>query len=204
LTYAYTEGRVTSITLNGSTTILSDVLYEPFGPVRQWTWGNSTVSDRTYDQDWLITGIDSAGATSYDHDNAFRITGIDDLDNSARSWDYGYDDLDRLNSASRSGLTIGFTYDAIGNRLSQTGTQTATYSISGSSNRISSITGSPSRTYSYDAAGNTTGYGSLSLAYNDAGRMASVTASSVTTSYVRSGPTNLDTKSRWDKWISAG
>jgi RHS repeat-associated protein len=182
--YGYTQGRITSVTLNGSTTILNQVLYEPFGPIRQWTWGNATLANRTYDLDGIPSAIDSAGDTTYALDNAFRITGITDLNDSTRSWTYGYDLLDRLNSASKTGQTIGYTFDANGNRLTQTGTQTATYTISSTNNSITSIAGTPARTYAYDAAGNTTGYGALTYGYSDAGRMVSVTTGGVTTSYV--------------------
>src|SRR4029079_6847776 len=74
--------------------------------------------------------------------------------------------------------------DANGNRLTQTGTQSATYTISTTNNRITSISGTPTRTYSYDASGNTTGDGTLTFAYRDNGRMSSVTSGGVTTSYV--------------------
>ncbi len=183
ITYGYADGKIASITLNGTTTILSAVLHDPFGPIRGWTWGNSTLAVRTYDQDGKIEAFDSAGATTYGYDDAFRITGITDLNDSGRSWTYGYDLLDRLTSGAKTGQTIGYTYDANGNRLTQSGTQTATHTLSSTSNRISSITGTPARIYSYDAAGNTTGYGGLTFAYADSGRMKSVTDSSGTTHY---------------------
>src|SRR4029078_4509303 len=95
--------------------------------------------------------IETAGVYSSAYDNAFRITSIADLADSSKSWTYGYDALDRLNSASKTGENICYTYDANGKRTTQTGTQSATYSISSTSNRITSISGTPSRTYSYDA-----------------------------------------------------
>jgi RHS repeat-associated protein len=183
ITYGYADGRVSSLTLNGTTTILNQVLHDPFGPIAGWTWGNSTLAVRTYDADGKIAGIDSAGATTYGYDDAFRITGITDLDDAARSWTYGYDLLDRLTSGARSGQTLGYTYDANGNRLTQSGTQTASYTVSGTSNRLSSITGTPARTYAYDAAGNVTGYAGLTFAYSDAGRMKSLTSAAGTTHY---------------------
>ena len=39
ITYGYSNGRPTSISINGSP-LLSGVQYEPFGPVRSWSWGN--------------------------------------------------------------------------------------------------------------------------------------------------------------------
>jgi hypothetical protein len=39
IVYGYSEGRITSVAVNG-TTLLTSVLYEPFGPARQWLCGN--------------------------------------------------------------------------------------------------------------------------------------------------------------------
>jgi len=169
--------------VNGAT-VLSGVLYEPFGPPKQWTWGNATVTTRSYDTDGKVTQIVSAGTHNYSYDNAFRITGIADNANSALSWTYGYDLMDRLNSATKTGTTIGYTFDANGNRLSQTGTSASTYTVSPTSNRVSSISGALPRTYGYNAAGNTTSYSTNTLAYNNRGRLKSLTKSGTTTSYV--------------------
>jgi RHS repeat-associated protein len=183
ITYGYANGKISSIAVNG-TTFLSNVLYEPFGPVSGWTWSNGTIAARVYDLDGKPTDIDSSGAYTYSYDDAFRITGITDQADATKSWMYGYDLLDRLNNATRSSQTIGYTYDANGNRLTQTGTQVATYTVAGSSNRLSSIVGTPARAYSYDASGNTTGDGTLTFTYSDAGRMNSVTSGAGTTSYI--------------------
>lgn len=179
--FGYTQGKVTSITLNSTTTILSGVLYDPFGPVRGWTWGNGQSVARTYDLDGKPTQIDSGGLKSYGYDDAFRITSITDPGNSALSWTYGYDSRDRLTSASRTGLSQTWTYDANGNRLTQGGTTSTTFTPATTSNRLSSTSGAVVRTYGYDNAGNTTSYAGRTFTYNDAGRLVSTTASSVTT-----------------------
>jgi len=62
--YTYTNGKVTSIQLNG-VAILNQIQYYPFGPVKQWTWGNGTTSSRAYDQDGYLTTNQSAGTSSY-------------------------------------------------------------------------------------------------------------------------------------------
>lgn len=183
LTYGYTDGKVTSLILNGSITILSDVLYQPFGPTRGWTWGNSTLAIREYDTDGKITDIDSAGLKTYNYDNAFRITGITDAANSSLSQSYGYDLLDRLTSATGTSLNQGWTYDASGNRLSQTGSAASTYTVDSASNRLSGVSGALTRTYSYDSSGNIASDGSTTFVYNDVGRMISTTKASVTTTY---------------------
>lgn len=183
IAYGYTDGKITSLTLNGSTTILSNVLHQPFGPTRGWTWGNSTIAVREYDADGKITDIESAGLKSYGYDDAFRITGITDAANSSLSQSYGYDLLDRLTSATGTGLNQGWAYDANSNRLTQSGSAASTYTVSGTSNRLSSISGALTRTYSYDNAGNTTGDGTATFTYNDAGRLVSATKAGVTATY---------------------
>jgi RHS repeat-associated protein len=183
ITYGYTNHRITSITVN-STVLLSAVTYDPFGPANGWTWGNSTAAGRTYDTDAKLTAINAAGdPISFGYDNAFRITVIMDTGTSANSWTLGYDALDRVNAASKSGTSYGFTYDANGNRLSQTGTSASTFTPASTSNRLNSTTGALARTYLYDAAGNTQSYSNLAFVYNQRGRMSSVTVGRTATDY---------------------
>jgi RHS repeat-associated protein len=171
--YGYNSNhQITSLTVN-STTVLNAATYEPFGGVNGWTWGDGSTTSRTFDGDGLIDQIVTAGVTlGYSFDYANRITGISDSSNSALTWSYGYDALDRLTSASTSAITDGWTYDANGNQLTQTGATAITYSTTSGSNQLSAATGALSRSYSYDAAGNATAYGSLGFSYNDRGRMA--------------------------------
>lgn len=184
IAYGYTAGRVTSVALSPSTTILSQVLYEPLGPVSGWQWGNGTYAVHVYDTDGKITTVDSAGPRNLGYDDAFRVTSLTDTVDNTKSWTYGYDSLDRVTAASKTGTTIGYTYDANSNRLTQTGTQTATYTVDSASNRLSSITGTPSRSYTHDAAGNVTGDGTNAYTFSDGGRLKTVTRSGVTTTYV--------------------
>ena len=102
------------------------VTYEPFGAAKNWTWGNSTTSSRTFDTDGKVTQIVSAATKNYGYDDAFRITGITDAGTPANSYTYGYDLLDRLTSAVKTGTTRGWTYDANGNRLTETGASPST------------------------------------------------------------------------------
>jgi RHS repeat-associated protein len=131
----------------------------------------------------MVTDIDSAGLKTYSYDDAFRITGITDAANSSLSQSYGYDLLDRLTSATGTSLNQGWSYDANGNRLTQTGSAASIFTVSSTNNRLSSVSGALTRSYSYDNSGNTTGDGSATFTYNDAGRMISATKASVTTTY---------------------
>jgi RHS repeat-associated protein len=160
-----------SITVDGATTpVVTNVQYEPFGDVSGWTWGNGATVTRAHDEDGNVTAISSVGLSlSYVHDGAMRVTQMNDLDNSALSWMYGYDLLDRLTSASNASITDAWTYDANGNRLSQTGTNPMTYTYSSTSNRVATYSMPPyygnyypngdlalstATDFSYDAANN--------------------------------------------------
>jgi RHS repeat-associated protein len=179
VTYAYSANhQVTSIAVNG-TTVLSNVSYEPFGPMDGWTWGNGTSFSRSFNGDGEITGVTSPGIQeTLTYDDASRITGLSNTTPGASSWTYGYDLLDRLTSATSSAITQGWTYDANGNRLSETGNfYPSTYSISPTSNQITQTTGALAGTVTYDAAGNGISFGSPptdTYGYNDRGRMSSV------------------------------
>ena len=153
VTYAYLNGRVSGVSLNGSVTVLSNVLYEPFGPTRGWSWGNLTLAVREYDTDGKIVTVDSADAKAYAYDDAFRITGITDLADATRTQSYGYDVLDRLSGVTGTGLNLAWLYDQNGNRLLQGGGSSAIAARQ------------------------------LTFTYDDAGRMSSATSGASTVSY---------------------
>jgi YD repeat-containing protein len=92
--------------------------------------------------------------------------------------------LDRITSASTSGTSYGWTYDANGNRQTQTGSNAGTFTIGGSSNEISSSTGSVAGSYTYDAAGNTASIAGVPLYYNQHGRLTSLNVNNVQIDYL--------------------
>jgi RHS repeat-associated protein len=184
ITYGYTNHRITSITV-GSTTLLSGVTYDPFGPATGWTWGNATTMSRTYDQDGNPKKIVTAGVTNgYTIDDASRITGIGDSGLSSGRVTFGYDLLDRVGSGSSGVITRGYTYDANSSRLTTTGTTASAETISTTNNQLNATTGSIVRTYGYDKAGNTKSFTGETFVFNQRGRMSSATASAGTTNYV--------------------
>jgi RHS repeat-associated protein len=186
ITYGYTNHRITSITVN-TTTLLSGVTYDPFGPPTGWTWGNGTSVSRTFDTDGRQSQIVTAGVTNaYTVDNASRITGISDSGLSSDTWTFGYDLLDRVTSGHSSAKTRGYTYDANGNRLTTTGTSASTETVASNSNRLNATSGGIVRTYGYDNAGNTTSFTGDSFTFNQRGRMSSATVGSTSTTYVYS------------------
>jgi RHS repeat-associated protein len=186
ITYSYSDHQITSISINGSS-LLSSVSYEPFGPSRGWTWANSASEVRLHDTDGNPSEITGAESTSYSLDSAFRITGISNSSNSALSWTYGYDSLDRLTSASQTAATYGWTYDANGNRLAQITTNASAFAISTSSNQMTGITGTLTRSYTFDAAGNVLSDGTNTYTYNNRGRLSSAVTTAGTFNYVYNG-----------------
>jgi RHS repeat-associated protein len=184
ITYGYTNHRISSISING-TTLLSGVTYFPFGPVSAWTWGNATPVSRTYNTDGQVSQITTAGDVfTFGYDNALRITSIVDTESYVALSPVGYDALDRLSSATNSGAAYGWTYDANGNTLTLSGPTATTSTPSTSSNRLISTAGALARTYSYDAAGNTASYTGFSFTFNQRGRMSSATTAAGATDYV--------------------
>jgi RHS repeat-associated protein len=184
VSYTYNSNhQVTGISVNGIP-VLDSATYEPFGAVSGWTWGNGTRTVRSYDADGNVSAIASAGSKSYSYDSASRIAAITDNGNSTLSWGYGYDVLDRLTGANASGQSQSFTYDSNGNRSTQGGSSTSTFTVDLASNRLNNVSGGLNRAYTYDSAGNTTSFGAVSFTYNAAGRMVSSVAPSATTAYL--------------------
>jgi YD repeat-containing protein len=172
LTYGFdAAGRVNQVTTTKdaqSQVVVQNVAYHPFGGVKGYTLGNGQLYSRTIDLDGRIAAY-TLGGTSVPigFDAASRITSI-----GANT--YGYDTLDRLSSAILPFSNFGYSYDAVGNRLTKTvGANTDTYTYSASSNRIATLTpaAGPTRSFMLDANGSTTDDGINTYAYDARGRM---------------------------------
>jgi RHS repeat-associated protein len=152
------QGQVTSVTVDGSTTVLSAGEYFPFGAVKKWTWGNGQAYERTYDLDGRIASVTLGPSTGT----------YGDLDQV-----FGYDSLSRLISATlAAGQTQSFTYDANSNRLTATiNAATTTYTYPSTSHKLSSLSGATTRSFTYDNAGNVTASQSITYVYDGRGRM---------------------------------
>jgi RHS repeat-associated protein len=104
---------------------------------------------------------------------------------SQQSIAYSYDPLYRLTAAEYGdGGYFRYSYDAVGNRLSEAsnfGDNTYTYDIA---NRLTSVNGV---NYTWDANGNLLSDGVSTYTYDTANRLASITAGASTTSYAYNG-----------------
>jgi RHS repeat-associated protein len=215
INYSYDAGgRIEQLTLNpgnGSggtdtattTVLLSAISYNAAGAIVSWNWGNHSVATpntylRSYDLDGRLTSypLGSASANgllrTVNYDAASQITSMTHSGTAdAANYDQTltYDDLSRLRSYSTATASLGYTYDANGNRTQlRVGTTTYNSTITASTNRQASTTGpAPARSNSFDAAGNILSDGTRTFVYGDNGRMKRSTKAGVSTDYLYNG-----------------
>jgi RHS repeat-associated protein len=200
---AYTRdvmGRITGVnaTPPGSTTpatVLSGIGYEPFGPVNAMTYGNGVADARTFDPDYRMisladTGTGTVQSLSYIYDPSNNLKTITDHVNSSNSQTLAYDALNELTGASGSYGTFAWTYDPVGNRLTQRlGSVTTTYGYTSPTNQLATVTASGTTTnVGYNGAGNISSFSPAfgtvsSLSYNQAERLSMVSGSGTLATY---------------------
>ncbi|MET0028732.1 MAG: RHS repeat-associated core domain-containing protein [Candidatus Thiodiazotropha sp.] len=192
--YSYNQGQLTGLSLEtpeGATQpLVSQIQRLPFGPIRALDFGNGLSLSRTYDQDYRLIAQSLPGVLedSYGHDPVGNIIDWQDLLQTARDQQFGYDELDRLISASGAYGDLGYAYDPIGNRLSLSeGTDTETYDYVPDTHRLHEILGASVDTRQYDANGNTLESAQGSYTYDDTNRMVSFTQGSTAATYAYNG-----------------
>ncbi len=182
--YGYAGGNLVSMTLNGSSTLISDVEYQPFGPATSWTYGNDLKRGFNYDTDGRIAGV-STGTTStviqsltYGYNANNLITKITNGANASLTQAYEYDELSRLTKVTATNANETFGYDANGNRISSSDAWgSTTYQVATTGNRTQSQNGPfGTSSFSYDALGNetrvdTTNFGFGTRTYDEFNRM---------------------------------
>lgn len=171
-------------------TIVSNVTYEPYGGVKNWTYGNGLSRQISYDQDYRLTGILASGIQNLSHSyNANNwITQINNGLDSNKTTSYTYDTLGRLNLASSNQYKESWQHDTNYNRTSRTGnTNAVTNYLLGQGNRLNSTTGAEAKSFTYDALGNLTkktGYGgNVDYTYDAFNLLKNVKTGSATTTY---------------------
>ncbi len=156
--------------------LLSGVIYHPFGPVKQMTLLNGLMHTRELDANGLPHRITLGGITTdYGYDLAGRITTLDDTSGSAYDQSFGYDAAGRITGYNGHPGPRGYTYDANGNRTSDTIAGMVTDIVMrNNSNRIKTIGG---KGVSYAADGAVLKYDGLNLQYNVEGKLLNVNLS---------------------------
>ena len=170
--YSYTDGRISALSVNGQP-LISDVKYQPFGPVNAWIWGNGTQYTRQYDLDGRLTNLSMPGDTrTLTYDLANRVSALSDVNNNVT---FGYDAIDRLTQVTGGPADQMFQYSLNGSRLKLTqGSSVTTYSYVSGTNRLSSYNGPNPKTYTYDADGSPTGDGVHTYIYDARNRLVAV------------------------------
>ncbi|PCJ34066.1 MAG: hypothetical protein COA75_14210 [Cellvibrionales bacterium] len=171
VSYGYDAmGNVNQLTLdrNGSITeLVSAVVYEPFGPLKALSLGNGLARSIDHDQAYRITAInDPVYDVAFNYDTngniIYQSRNVGDLDT-------GYDALDKLTTATGSVDSYVYSYDRNANRLSDTLNGTATtYVYDPFSNRLSQAGLDP---VILDANGNTTQLRGMTLDYSPDNRL---------------------------------
>ena len=188
------DGRPSEIRVNGNL-LLGNIVYQPFGAPKNWTWGNGQTHIRSFDQDGQLKTHPIGGDTrTLTYDVASRIINTADINNPAYNRTYDYDALDRLTSQSdNSGFKL-WGYDANSNRTTaQFGATGYPYTIASTSNRLQTVAGPVMKTYSYDAAGNPLSDGATTFTWNAAGKLLST---------VKNGKTHVYRYNALDQRIS--
>lgn len=190
------NGRIITVTatpLGGATTtIASNVAYQPFGPIASYTLGNGQTVTRTYDANGQLTDIASAAFSLHlGRDAMGNVAALgDSVGASPASETYRYDSLYRLTGVNgSSGSSIeAYTYNKTGDRLSKAapGLLTGAYSYQPGTHRLVAV---GTTTRQVDARGNTTANvlpsGTFGYGYNQRNRLAVVQKDGVTVgSYV--------------------
>ncbi len=172
----------------------------PFGALNSALYGNGVSEMWTFDLDYRATNLQDASSSgtlqglTYGYDAGNNVKTITDAVNAANTQTFGYDALNRLTSAVSGTGGYGayaWTYDLVGNRLTQTlGSATTTYSYS-SGNRLWSVNASGTTTLvSTNANGNITsippanGNMAATFAYSAANRLSSVMGSPLAATFV--------------------
>jgi len=155
------------VTPSGSTssppTVVSNVVWMPFGPVASYTLGNGEAVTRTYDANYRLTDLTSNPSIFNLHfarDVMGDISGRGPAPGANPATEtYQYDPLYRLTSVTDAGTVLeSYTYNRVGDRLSKTATgpdvDVGTYYYTSGTHQLASI---GNATRAYDANGNTTG-----------------------------------------------
>jgi RHS repeat-associated protein len=158
---------------------LNQVAYQPFGPLKSWSWGNGTAMTRTYDTDGQLTQVASAGTSSYtffldgqisSRSDDFTVslpstagtatfaisTSSNRLQNATGLINraYGYDAAG--NTTTDTART--FTYNDAGRMKTSTGTSgTTTYTYNGLGERVKKASSASTTYFAYDEAGHLLG-----------------------------------------------
>ncbi|WP_129782054.1 Ig-like domain repeat protein [Peristeroidobacter soli] len=153
---------------------VNTVSYWPSGMIKQVDYANGIVTN--YDQNSRLWtgGFHSRRAgtyyisSTYAYDGVGNLTGVSDAVDATMDRVLGYDNLNRLTSATGPWGTGTLGYDGAGNITSQSlGSFDLSYAYN-AQNRLSGVSGSRVSSYSYDAYGNIAASAGTTYTYDGA------------------------------------
>jgi RHS repeat-associated protein len=198
LTYVYTSGTITSLTLAPSAAattaaaVLDQLTWQAFGPPNHWRWPTLQTNPKIYDLSGRMIRyrlgshirditFDAANRiTNYTHYNATTAAPLPALNQT-----FSYNPNSQLTQVTTATASWSIAYDPSGNRTAITlNGQTSLYTIPATSNRLTAAT-SPAVNYTQDPAGNTTAdtAKNYTATYDLSGRLATATKAGITTTY---------------------
>lgn len=168
---------VTVATTTGLRSLLTNVVWYPFGPAAELTYGDGRRLQRSLNRNYQPGFIEDAApgglSLGYEFDAVGNLQTLRKGDQSEpplRS--YGYDALDRLTGVmdGATGTELQrYAYDATGNRIGSTaGGITSSYAYPADSHRLAGVDVVPRE---YDEAGNTTSIGTRAFHYTAPNRL---------------------------------
>jgi RHS repeat-associated protein len=168
--------------------------YWPNGSIEELQYGTQQGSGRKYTTTQnprqlpenlkVVLGATTLANLTHSYDANTNVTFIDDaVHGPSYGRSMGYDDVDRLKTASGFWGSGSYSYDALGNIKSKVEGSTYYYYSYDGNNRLYYVYGPGTGLVSYDARGNVTSHRGHSYTYNLAGNMVSSTNPSVTYMY---------------------
>ncbi len=123
ITYNYTNDRAVTV-LNGAANLASNITYKPFGGMNAITYGNGLSGTIGYDNQYRVSSVTAGSVLSLSYtgyDSNGNITAITDSLDASKNKSFSYDNLDRLWTATSSGIwgSLAWTYDGVGNRQTE-------------------------------------------------------------------------------------
>lgn len=182
ITYNYTNDRAASV-LNNIANLATNITYKPFGGMSSITYGNGLSGTISYDNQYRIISLATGTFQNltYTEDANGNVTGITDNVDATKNRTFGYDALDRLASATGPWSPLGWTYDGVGNRLTE---NTNSYTYAANTNKLASANGI---SYGYDNDGNTTTQSARQYIYSQNQRLIQVNDGGMTANYTYNG-----------------
>ncbi|WP_332605347.1 RHS repeat-associated core domain-containing protein [Acinetobacter sp. ESBL14] len=170
--------------------VVKNIAYEPYGGIKNWTYGNGLTRATSYDKDFRLIGIntDTIQKLSHSYNGNNWISSINNNLEANRTSNYSYDFLGQLTKAASAQYTESWTFDKNGNRSSRLGnTNLTTNYQTNTGNRLTSTTMTEAKNFSYDVLGNLikkTGYGgTVDYSYDGFNRLKSIKTGTNNISY---------------------